>query len=216
MLRRLKSLVVNGSSLAAANVSLTVEFNPKAVLAYRLLGHELSADASLTAAPGLGELHYGEETTALFEVWLKANSEDKITKQLKVTWDGDDKPFEIPGAVTRLQASTSFDGAALPLQAAAIAAELAERLKPEACRVTLSSEQSYSYSAKPRGFDDLLNRLDQLLNRLQQADPVLRENPAYQQLAELMDAAKSAGSSGNQVPAGNRQWTADVWVDSPH
>jgi Ca-activated chloride channel family protein len=56
--------------LLGSEVSLQVEFDPRRVAAYRLIGHEGNALSSVIPASTPADLRSGEAATTLFELWL--------------------------------------------------------------------------------------------------------------------------------------------------
>lgn len=56
--------------LLASEVSLTIEFDPRRVAAYRLIGYEGNALSSVIPASAPADLRSGEAATTLFELWF--------------------------------------------------------------------------------------------------------------------------------------------------
>ena len=77
------------SSLVASEAKLNVQFNPKAVAAYRLIGHEATAVGGLLPAAVESDLRVGQEATVLFEVWLYPNNEDDVAV-VRLHWTAPD------------------------------------------------------------------------------------------------------------------------------
>ena len=103
------------SSLAATEVKLHVDFNPRAVAAYRLIGHDSTAVGGLLPAAVETDLHVGQTASALFEVWLYPNDEDDVAT-VRVQWSdpAEGKSRQAgPQRVSRLQFATAFEGSAL-------------------------------------------------------------------------------------------------------
>jgi Ca-activated chloride channel homolog len=115
------------SPVLASEASLTVEFNPKAVAAYRLIGHE---PEFLGSSPGSGELRGLQAATALYEVWLLPNTIDDVAVAT-LTWR-DPRTGELHDQsqrISRIQFAPSWAEAPTWLQAAAVAAHTAEVLR---------------------------------------------------------------------------------------
>ena len=147
-------------SLAATEVKLHVDFNPRAVAAYRLIGHDSTRFGGLLPAAVETDLHVGQTASALFEVWLYPNEEDDVAT-VRVQWSdpASGKSRQAgPQRVSRLQFATAFEGSALSLQASAIAAEAAEVLK-QAFNFGLIAPDRYGYEPKPSGLEHVLVEL---------------------------------------------------------
>lgn len=195
------------SSLAATEVRMHVEFNPKAVVAYRLIGHEATALGGLLPASLETDLHVGQGASALLEVWLYPNEEDDVGS-VGVQWidpaDGKSRQA-VPQRISRVQFAASFEGSALSLQAAAIAAEGAEVLK-QGFNFGLPAPNRYRYDPKPGG-------VKHVLFQAERASAVLAQQPRYQRLVELLGALSGlAGERGTaSARSGTRGIAADLW-----
>ena len=66
----LRDVVTGHSQIMARDARLQVTFNPKAVLEYRLLGHEATEWGGLLPASVLSDLHAGQSATVVYEVRL--------------------------------------------------------------------------------------------------------------------------------------------------
>lgn len=141
------------SSLVAKDAALTVTFNPKAVEAYRLLGHERTMVSDLADASVTADLHSGEEASVLYEVWLKPGTENHVA-DAQVRWRDQATGRmrqSAPQSISRLQFALSFEQSPLSLRAAALAAEAAEVLRG-----------SPYVRAPGRGLQDVLSRAEQM------------------------------------------------------
>jgi Ca-activated chloride channel family protein len=114
--------------VVASDCKLTVQFNPQAVMSYRLIGHEANALAELAPATVQAELAAGEAATALFELQLTASDSDDVGTA-ELTWrDSSGKSQRVRQRISRLQFAPTFGQSALPLVQAAIAAEIGQEL----------------------------------------------------------------------------------------
>ncbi|HTN77650.1 MAG TPA: YfbK domain-containing protein, partial [Pirellulaceae bacterium] len=118
------------TTMVAPDTTLQVTFDPQAVAAYRLIGHEPTRLAGLEPQAVSIDLRAGQVATGLFEVWLKPNSHDDVATAV-VTWldPASAEPRRSEQRISRLQFAPSFAEAALSLQAAAVAAQAGEVLK---------------------------------------------------------------------------------------
>jgi len=195
------------SSLAATEVRMRVEFNPKAVAAYRLIGHESTTVGGLLPAATQADLHVGQGASALFEVWLYPNEEDDVAS-VRVQWTdpASGKASQVgPQRVSRLQFATALEGAALSLQAAAVAAEAAEVLK-QSFNYSLLAPDRYRYDPKP-------GRLDHVLARADRVTAALAQQPRFRRLVELLEALSGLVRERGAASArsGTRGIMADQW-----
>lgn len=195
------------SSLAATEVKMRVEFNPKAVAAYRLIGHESTTVGGLLPASAEADLHAGQGASALLEVWLYPNEEDDVAS-IRVQWTdpGSGKTSQAgPQRVSRLQFATALQGAALSLQAAAVAAEGAEALK-QSFNFHLVAPDRYRYEPKPRG-------LDHVLDRAERVSAALAQQPQFRRFVELLRSLSGLVGEREAASArsGMRGIVADQW-----
>lgn len=166
------------SALVASDAVLHVKFNPEAVAAYRLLGHEPTlADVSSTETT-VGELRTLQAATALYEVWLTPNPVDDVATA-ELTWidPRTGAARRQVQRISRLQFSPSLAEAPLSLQAATVAAQTAEVLRrsvftPAAQRdfgniLSVANEVNSSLAQEPsfRRLVNLIRRLDELQTR---------------------------------------------------
>ncbi|NTX53661.1 von Willebrand factor type A domain-containing protein [Myxococcus sp. CA039A] len=118
--------------VVAKDVKLQVEFDPKAVSRYRLLGYEnrmLSKEQFRDDRVDAGEVGAGHSVTALYEVKLNkpAPSLGTLRIRYKAPGGGDSKELETKLARGALQAS--YGAAAPTARLAYVAAALAEKLR---------------------------------------------------------------------------------------
>jgi hypothetical protein len=195
------------SSLAATQVKLHVDFNVKAVAAYRLIGHESTSVGGLLPAAVETNLHVGQGASALFEVWLYPNDEDDVAT-VRVQWTdpvGEKTRQAGPQRVSRLQFATAFEGSPVSLRATAIAAEAAEVLK-QAFNFGLLAPDRYGYEPKPSG-------LEHVLVEARRAAPTLADQPQFRRFAELLETLSRVGGTRDAVSArsGIRGIVGDQW-----
>jgi hypothetical protein len=203
----LVEVLTGDSPLAATEVKLHVDFNPRAVAAYRLIGHDSTGFGGLLPAAVETDLHVGETASALFEVWLYPNEEDDVAT-VRVQWsdptEGKSRQAG-PQRVSRLQFATAFEGSALTLQASAIAAEAAEVLK-QSFNFGLIAPDRYRYEPKPSG-------LEHVLAEARRAASGLEKQPPFRRLVELLEALSRLGNARSAVSArsGTRGLVGDQW-----
>jgi hypothetical protein len=127
------------SQMIAADVRLSVTFNPKTVLEYRLLGHEPSALAGVLPGRVEADFFAGQSATALYEVRLAATGGQDIAT-VDLAWQPPEggKARQTARKVTRKEFVPLFVQAPSSLQAAALAAQTAEVLRrhPRTLRTT--------------------------------------------------------------------------------
>jgi Ca-activated chloride channel family protein len=129
----LREVMTGQSQLVARDAQLRVSFNPKAVLEYRLLGHEATLLAGLLPEHPQADFHDGQSATALYEVRLAPGAGGEIASAELTWYDGDQsRPEGQRRAQQRIelpQFAGSFGQSAASLQAAALVAETAEVLR---------------------------------------------------------------------------------------
>jgi Ca-activated chloride channel family protein len=167
------------SQMVAADVRLTVSFNPRAVLAYRLLGHEGSAFTALLGERPEADFHAGQSSTALFELRLTPNNEEEVAT-VEVCWQPLEggEPQRLVRKVTRKQLASSFAGSPWSLQGAVLAARTAEILRNP--RI-------------PRNTRPLLA----VLELARQVDPQWHHRPCFQRFLALVEEAERIKSHRN-------------------
>jgi Ca-activated chloride channel family protein len=158
------------SPVMAADAQLTVTFNPRAVAAYRLIGHEATMLTDLTSATVETDLRCRETASVLYEVWLKPNSDDNVAVA-EVTWrdPGSGETKRLRQRVSRLQFAPSWAESPLSLQTAALAAETAEILR-----------ESPFTTAKSRS-------LQAVLEKAWQVNWQLADRPDFQRFVALVE-----------------------------
>lgn len=199
--------LTGNTSLAASEVKLHVDFNPRAVAAYRLIGHESTSFGGLLPASVETDLHDGQVASALFEVWLYPNEEDDVaTVRVQWTDPGEGQTRQAgPQRVSRVQFATAFEGSALSLQASAVAVEAAEVLK-QAFNFRLIAPDRYGYEPKPSG-------LEHVLVQARNVAPGLAEQPQFRRFVALLEVLSRQGGARSAVSAraGTRGIIGDQW-----
>lgn len=195
------------SSLAATEVRMRIEFNPKAVAAYRLIGHESTTFGGLLPAALEADLHVGQGASALFEIWLYPNEEDDVAR-VRVGWTdpaGGKSRQAGPQRISRLQFATAPEGSALALQAAAVAAEGAEVLR-QSFNFALAAPDRYRYEPKPSGLKHVLAQADRV-------SAPLAQQPRFRRLVDLLEALSGRAGEREATAArlGVRGIIADQW-----
>ncbi len=198
------------SSLVASEAELHVQFNPKAVAAYRIIGHEATEVGGLLPAAIESDLRVGQEATVLFEVWLYPNDVDDVGV-VKLQWtDPDNGQVEnLPERrISRIQFATSIEGAPICLQAAAIAAETGEILR-QSFNFAVPSQNTYHYRPKPRN-------LERVLMTTRHVNPRLAERADFRRFVALVERAShiSAERRTTLARAGTRGIFRGRWRES--
>jgi len=139
----------------AVNAKVQVEFNPKVVSRYRLLGYEnrdIADDRFRDDTVDAGEIGAGHTVTALYEVKLQerpARGEPLATLHLRYRPEEGREFVETAQRLTLVDVAASWEQASPSLQLAALVAETAEILKG-------------SYWAKDGDLNDVFRRAQQL------------------------------------------------------
>jgi Mg-chelatase subunit ChlD len=156
----------------ADDVSLTLSFRSQQVHSYRLLGHEATTLTGGSTDPVQVDLGADQTAIGLYEVSLKPNT-GKIVGSVEVTWHdpATGEESRITGPILRDQLSGSFFSAPTWFQESVIAAKAAESLRG-------------SYYA-PRA-----HPVVRILDLAQRVDPGIAAEADFQQLLELLDAAR--------------------------
>ena len=172
-------ILTGKSQLVAEDARLRVTFNPKTVLAYRLLGHEAKALAGLLPAKTETDFHCDQSATVVYEVRLKKDTGGEVARA-ELTWNNPDggEAKSIVKKVNRGQFGSVWSEAPLSLQAAAIAAETAEVLR-----------QSPFVDTRPKQRDKAFARL---LFVVSEADSRLLEQPSFKDLLTIIEKARRA------------------------
>jgi hypothetical protein len=170
-------------SLVASETRLRVRFNPQAVAAYRLIGHEATGVGGTLPGSVQADLHVGEQASVLFEVWLYPNDEEDVAFA-SLQWHeqpGGATRHQGPQRISRVQFANSWEGTPLALQAAAVVAEAAEILR-QSFGFEVSAPAAYRYEPKPSG-------LDQVIRRSRQVSPPLARRNDYQRFVSWLERA---------------------------
>jgi len=117
------------SLLAAVDMQIHIQFNPRSVKFHRLVGHNASAWAGLQPIEHRLDLRAGEEATVLYEVRLQTRGPSQVatvTLQWKDPKSGE--PRRLRKRITRADFAATFEDSAPSLQHAALAAEAGEVL----------------------------------------------------------------------------------------
>jgi len=197
-------------SLVATEAELEVDFNPEAVAAYRLVGHECQTSGGLTPGTVQVDLHTGEEMTALFEVWLYPNDQDDVgTARLcwrsAETGSGERRTTI---RISRTQFSTSFEGMPLSLQESAVVAEAAEVLR-QSFNFDAFTPGGYRYEPKPRDLRHVLEVADRV-------NPRVRERADFQRMMGFFALANRITTERppSMAKSGTRGIIAGRWRES--
>ncbi len=154
----LREVISGQPQVVAEDVRLTFRFDPKAVPFYRILGHEPGAKTGDSACV----FHSGQSGTALFDVRLRENlSASDVLATAEVSWrePGNGSVGRETVAIRRGDLPATLVEAALPLQAAVVAAEAGELLR-----------RSVYTQLRPRpgtlaGLQELMDQLDSELRQ---------------------------------------------------
>ena len=126
----LQRVLTGSDQIVARAARLKVRFNPQAVEAYRLIGHEPASVGGWIAGVPERDLHAGDTATALYELRLREGKATEIAT-IELTWHDpvSRKIVQRTQPVGRLQCASSLLESPLSLQRAALAAQLAEVLR---------------------------------------------------------------------------------------
>lgn len=165
---RLLETVYGSSSVVAESVVLRLELNPDAVAAWRLVGHEANALATLQPGGAAVALRAGQSAATLLEIWLRPGAED-LVGWAEIEWR---QPSGGPARrqkqrLSRLQFAASFAEAPLSLQAAAMAAETAEVLRQRP-RIDRDAAGVFQLQPRPGGWGHVLDRAEQIHSKLKE------------------------------------------------
>ncbi len=178
----LREIVGGQSQVVARDALLRVSFNPKAVLEYRLLGHEATALAGLLPEHPQADFHDGQAATALYELRLAPGASGEVARA-ELTWyegsatqppSGREQRHAV-GKIEPKQFAATFAQSAPTLQQAALAAEVAEALR-----------KSFFVHAKTAA---ALNNVWQLSGHV---DSSLAQRPAFRDFVALVQQAIGA------------------------
>lgn len=129
--RALREALWDQSQVVAAGARLTVKFDPATVARYRLVGHEATAVAGLLPATAATDLYVRDTAVVLFELELEPAGAVSELAHARVSWQNpaDGRQADVDQPISRRQIAATFREAALPLQAATVAALSAELLR---------------------------------------------------------------------------------------
>jgi hypothetical protein len=145
-------------SVVARQVRVQIHFNPKAVRAYRLVGHGPTAVTGLVDETWATDLRSAQQATLLFEVWMYDSYEDEVASAT-VHWISPDTNVtqqSRPAVLGRYDVVTSQTEAPRSLRMAAIAAEIGERLRGVGS-FELSDGPEFRERRKPVSWQDVIN-----------------------------------------------------------
>jgi Ca-activated chloride channel family protein len=161
----------------ASDAKVQVEFNPKVVSRYRLIGYEnrdIADERFRDDTVDAGEIGAGHAVTALYEIKLHegaARRQRLATLRLRYRSKATDRIVETAIDLSSKNLSQSWESSAISVQLSSLAAEFAEILKG-------------SYWAKDADLDELYRRLRPV------ADELVRDEEV-QDLLYLVDRARS-------------------------
>jgi len=162
----------------AADVRVRVVFNPRAVISYRLLGHESKAIVGLTPPRLETDFYSGQSGTVLYEVRLAPGAADEVIATAELSWrdprTGQSK--SVQQKLQRKQAAGSVLQSPLPLQAAMLAAQTAEVLR----------ESPFA------GWIPAVGQPKAVLEAGRQLDSRILAWPSVQQMLDLLEKAVTA------------------------
>ncbi|MEX2113888.1 MAG: YfbK domain-containing protein [Pirellulales bacterium] len=152
----------------AKDVTITLSFNPQAVAAYRLIGHEATTLTGLSPDPVSIDLGVDQLATGVYEVALKPESVETVGS-IEVVWQhpASGKPSRIVRPILKAQLAGSFFEAPSWFQETAIVAKSAEALRGS----------TYLPTTRPAaGILDVASRVD----------ASLAQQPDFQVLLDLL------------------------------
>ncbi|MBN2476107.1 MAG: von Willebrand factor type A domain-containing protein [Pirellulales bacterium] len=171
----LREIITGKSQRVAAEARLEVSFNPKVVLAYRLIGHE----PNVTTARPEADFYSGQSATAVYEVQLKPGATGEVATA-EVTWR--DAQGDHHDRASRKIHSNQFSpmllDAPLSLQAAAVVVETAKVLR----RSPFTPEWP-----KPASLARVLKLAEEL-------DPQLAQRPTFVEFISMVKQAEKVKS----------------------
>lgn len=177
----LREIVTDRSQLVARAARLRVTFNPRAVLEYRIVGHEAGEWAGMLPGSVEADFHEGQAATGLFELRLAPNSADKVA-EVELTWYPADGDRTLGGKEMRRSVAVAgrglFTSARTPwwFQEAAVAAYTAEVLR----------HSPFIFQRNPGVKVTIPAALRRAAELSQAVDRQAAETPSYQELVELI------------------------------
>ena len=182
-----------GDKTIGEEVKVTVRFHPKAVAAYRLVGHEPVVLAGLASGETAISWAPGQDAAALLEVWPQPDPKGPaVTVALAGKTPGGE-PFSQKKNISPSQLEAAPSDWTLSLQAAFLAAETAEILR-QGARFAWLEPHRYRYLPQPR-------RLQGVIESAEAADSRLREQTAFKRLIQLLQLAAPQMASRRVVSA---------------
>jgi Ca-activated chloride channel family protein len=127
--RSLAAALAGRDPAIAHDAKLKLQFNPKAVSAYRLIGHEANALTDVSPAGAEAEILAGEAATALVELWFQPEESDDLG-MAELTWHdpATNQEQRLRQRISRVQFAATPREMPLPLWQAALAAQAGEVL----------------------------------------------------------------------------------------
>lgn len=131
-----REIITGRSQVVARSARLRVTFNPKAVIEYRIIGHESGDWAGMLPGPLESDFREGQAATGLFEMRLAPNGPEDLAT-VEVSWYAPDSDPTLAGktvrkavvAVQRKQFAGTLTSSSPWLQQAAVVAYTAEVLR---------------------------------------------------------------------------------------
>lgn len=129
LLHALLAATHGDSGVVASEARAIVRFNPDAVRAYRLVGHEANAMAHVVSPSSEVELHAGDESLTLFEILPQPSKSDDVV-QVELNWvdAARGEPRSLLRKVSQSELLQPWDSAPLSLRRAVIGSEVAQWL----------------------------------------------------------------------------------------
>jgi Ca-activated chloride channel homolog len=188
-----REIVTGRSQQVARGARLHVTFNPKAVLEYRIIGHEATEWAGMLPGSLEADFHEGQAATGLFELRLAPNAPDDVA-HVELTWyapGGNGSPAEAPmketGVAHRGQFSAALASSPPWLQQAALAAFTSEVLRHS------------PFIFPPRGGVSVPTAWRRAHELSQTVDRRLHPEPSYQELVDLIDRETKAHPAKGKI-----------------
>lgn len=171
-----RSTLAGRSQVVARDAALEITFDPGAVAAYRLLGHEATTVVGSESESLTLTMHASQAATVMIELQLKRRGSDTVA-QTKLRWQDPQtrEPRQDEQRISRWQFATSFEEAAIPWQAAAVAVASAESLRQ-------------SVHTRPEG-----RQLAAVRNVAQRVQDRVAENASFGELLDLIVRAEAVG-----------------------
>jgi hypothetical protein len=175
--RLLTEALAGRSTFIASEARLSVRFNPGAVAAYRLIGHEPNPMAGLHPPALAAELRAGDVAATLMEIWFQPNDENDVG-QVELAWrdPSSGQEHKRTQRISRIQFASTWEQAPLSLQQAAIAAQTAEVL-----RGSRTALRELGLNSPTR------ENLASLLEVAGRVHPPLAERPDFQEWITLLE-----------------------------